>query len=536
MNIPELSKSHKLAIFCLVALIIIIMIMCSTPLDDDFATSGKAKTVTTEKPKKKKPVKKKAEKPAPEPPKKPEPVAVIKPQRFVNKDPEMVSLQALFAPYKHGKATTEQEAKAIPLQQFAKLVETDIGSFSDTDFKIIETALLNADNLNIGTLGLAFVSSDKEKLKFLGLELMTQACIKKTEYFQPNKFYMAFAEKGFAAEPFITEIIESTRDDFCREWACELYVDIFFHNTDDSDSRHQKLAGFKQKEENLLQRILALLAKEEQMKKIIASKQSLGDQIRLAWGRENRYSLKLLEVTKLLDNLNAKNQYPTTQKVKKVIRKYNFNYDILNHINGKPVELPPIPPEVELKYLAHAVFGDKVANTFQWLHKKDGGFTKQDVKIALENKDQKQIKHMIKVLRHIICAVLRGKLLLGMGNHELEILRYFYFSNWEKRPVKWSDNQIFIRNMKGKGAPLILATKADTEKILTGKGVTSSNVEDRQVEFFVPPQSVFIWFVQNGEYILSVNKKNTVYKPEDLIHFDDKKIRVDNHNITLDIY
>lgn len=535
MNIPKLTKAHKIAIFCWILVVIIILFLLATPVGDNSEpTQLDHNTVTTEKEalvETKAPARKKSSEPV-------VPRKIVKPKPFINNDSEMVSMQQLFAPYKQGSThkPPHQEVKPIPVKDFAKMISAEIDSFSEADYKIIEMALLNADNLNIGTIGLEFINSKNEKLQLLGFELITRAAIKKPRFFQPNKFYMAFAEKGFAAEPFIREIIESTGDDFCREWACELYVDIFFHNTDKGDSRHQKLSKIKKQEEELLKRVVSLLKEEKKLKKIIAARHSLGGNIRQAWGKEKRYSLKLIEVMKLLDNLNSKNQYPTTQKIVQVINKYNFNYNILNHLDGKPIDLPPIPPEIKLTILANAVFGEKVENTFQWVHKKDGGFTKEEVKVAIAKNNQSQIQHMNKILRLIICAVLRGKLLLGLGNHELEILRYFCFANWDKKPVKWADNLLIIRNLKGKGAPLVLATKPDTEKILTGKGVTASNVIERNEEFYVPPQTSFIWFLPNGDYTLSVNKKNTVYKSADLLQFEDKKLRIKNHNLTIDIY
>lgn len=538
MKIPELSKTHKIAIFILVVLIVIILLIFAIPLGDkgtpsvnkDIPPETRVELITDKK--------NKLNKKLVQPNLKKKSAETIKGKSFINKNPEKVSLAQLFAPYRKDKSKAPDFAvKPMPVKKFAQMIIAEIDAFAEKDYKIIETALLNADKLNIGTIGLEFIKSENPKLQILGYELITKASIKNTQFFQPHKFFAAFAKKGFAAEPFITEIIESTQDDFCREWACELYIEIFYHNTDDMDSRHEHLTKVQQKEADLLKKIVKLLHNQKQIEKIIASKQNLGDQVRVVWGDKNRYPLKLLQIMKLLDNLNAKNQFPTTEKILKIIETYNFNYNILNHLNGEPVDLPPIPPEVELMYLANAIFGDKITNTFQWLHKKDGGFTKEEVKRALEKKDQKQIKHMNKVLHRIICAVLRGKLLLGLGNHELEILRYFYFGKWDKQQaLTWKDNLLIIRNRNGKGSPLILATKPDTDKILTGKGVTSSNVEDRQETFYIPPQSVFIWFAANGDYILSVNKKNTVYKPEDLIYFKDKKITLKNQNITIDIY
>lgn len=538
MKIPELSNTHKIAVCCFFALIIIIMMVLASPVGNE-----QPQKIPKEIPKNKDNISEKAKKPAvkikAKPIKKLSQDHLVQAVKMVNDDPEKVSLAQLFAPYKKAESgkIPEYAAKPIPVQEFAKMIVSEVNDFSEKDFKIIEMALLNTSNLNIGTIGLGFVKSENQKLQILGFELITKACISETEFFQPHKFFAAFAKKGFAAEPFIAEIIESTEDDFCREWACELYVEIFYHNTDDNDNRHQQLAKIKKSEADLYRKIVKLLKNTKQMEKIIASRQNLGDQIRAAWGNQKRYSLKLLQIMKLLDNLNKKNQYPTTELILKTIDTYNFNYNILNRVDGKPVPLAPIPPQYKLKYLKQAVFGEKLDNTFQWIHKKDGGFTKQEVEEAINKNDRQKIKKMNKVLHRIICAVLRGKLLLGMGNHELEILRYFYFAKWDKdRLISSSDQLIIVKNQTGKGAPLILETKPDTAKILAGNVDSSAQVEEKREAFYIPPQSMFIWFVPDGEYHLAVNKNNTVYKPEDLINFKDKKIRIKGNNIIIDIF
>ena len=527
MKVPELSKTHKFAIFCLVASIVVILILFSTPTADDTSKVDEEKIIKPQaaKPGKKiKPIKKPAELPVEKGP--------------IITDSEKVSMEQLFAPYRGNtqRKTSAAAGTPIPVKQFAQMIIKEIDSFSNKDFEIIEKALLNADNLNIATIGLEFIKSNQEKLQVLGLELITKTCTSKTKFFKPNEFFMVYAQKGFAAEPFITEIIESTNDDFCREWACELYVDIFYHNTDDIDGRHRKLTEFKDKEKKVYRKIVKVFASEENVKKIVESKQRIGDQIRLMLGKENRSSLKMLAVIKLIDNLNEKNQYPTRKQLLKIIQTYNFNYNILNRVNEKPVDLPPIPQKIQLKYLSNAVFKNNNTNTFKWLHKKDGGFTLEEAKTAIKNNDLKKIKYMNSVLHKIICAVLRGKLLLGFGNHELGLLRYFYFANWRDQAFKWERNIITVRNMTGIGVPLILSQKPDAQKMLTGKGLTTNMAEEKHEAFYIPAQSIFVWFADDGDYTLSVNKKNTVVRPENLLKFDDKKFNINKINMTFDIY
>ena len=544
IKVPELSKEHKLAIFILVLVIIIILFFLSTP------TSREAEVPTPARAPVKPVPEKKAVSPEPAPLEKPqetkqkkqedvktESTEIKKAQALIAADPDMVSMEQLFAPYrKNNGAVPEKAGIPMPVKQFAAMIIKDIDSFSTEDFKIIEKALLNAGNVNIGTIGLEFIKAKNEKLQVLGYELITKSCVDKPAFFLPNEFYMAFASKGFAAEPFITEIIESTKDDFCREWACELYVDIFYHNSDDNDGRHRKLEENKQMEKEIYQRIEKLFDSEERVKKIIESKQRIGAQIREMWGKDKRCSMKMLEVMKLIDNLNEKNQYATRVQLLKVISTYNFNYNILNHVDGKPVDLPPVPGQIKLKYLANAVFKGGTTNTFKWLHKKDGGFTLEEVKTAVNNNDRERISQMNRVLQKIICAVLRGKLLLGLGHQELELLRYFRFASWDNKPFQWDDNMIIIQNMSGGGAPLMLSQEPDPKKILTGKGLGKEVTEEKHQSFYIPSQSVFVWFAGDGDYILSVNPKNTAVKPEQLLNFDRKRFNLNQNNMTLEIF
>lgn len=519
MEIPELFGKHKIAIFSLIATIVVILLL-SLSANKDVSQGKDKKEPDTAKPSsvnKRIPERKKETK-----------------KSEVSSNPEMVSVEQLFAPYKRrtGTEPPQKMKKPISVKQFAKMIIGEIDSFPKKDFKVIRKALLNAENLNIGTIGLEFIYSKSKKLQTLGFELITKACINKTEFFKPNKFFMVFAQKGFASEPFITEIIENTNDDFCREWACELYVEIFYHNTDNSDSRHRKLSKVKQKEQKIYQKIENLFSDEKRVEELIKSKRKLGDEIRRSWGKENRYSIKLLVIIKYLDNLNDKNQYATTQKILKIIRKYSFHYDILNRIDGKPIKRPAIPDQIKLKYLSNAIFQGKNTNTFKWLQKKDGGFTSEELKEAVKNNNIEQIKRMNKIFHNIISSILRGKLLLGFGNHELELLRYFYYASWDKKAFKWEDNMITVHNMKGEAAPLLLLQKPD----INGEKTKKSNGEDTKEEFYVPPQSVFVWFAGDGEYILSVNRKNKVLKPENLLNFDDKKFSINKNNITFDIF
>jgi len=106
MQIPELSKTHKIALFCLILTLLIVLVLLSTPTTDN-VNSKKIDEIMEPQPDK--PVKedKKVEvteiKSSPEAKKSIDPT-VEKNKIAVMNDPEMVSLVELFAAYrKSGK-------------------------------------------------------------------------------------------------------------------------------------------------------------------------------------------------------------------------------------------------------------------------------------------------------------------------------------------------------------------------------------------------------------------------------------------------
>lgn len=445
-------------------------------------------------------------------------------------------LQQLFAPYKvSGKLKVWKNTKTlISAKQFAEMLIKEVDSLSSEDLKIIETALHNADNIDIGIIGLKCINSDNYALQALGFELLVDTCINKIRFFRPREFHDAFVEKAFETKPFILEIIENTNDDFCREWAYELHNEIFydFYNTKENRERRRRL---KLKEKKIYEKLKTLFSDSKKVQKIVASKQLLGESVRQTMGVQPRYTMKMRAVIKLLDNLNKKNIYATTQQLFKILKEDNFEYNILNRINNQPQNLPPIPDALRLRYLAKAVFNEKTTNTYKWLKKKNGGFGMEDVKTAIKKNDKAKITYMKNILWKYICAILKKQLPYGQGSRELEILRYFYFATWDKKHI-YDDNLITIRNHSSNAIALILSHEVNIEKMLTGKSIIASSMESRSEKFYIPAQSIFVWFVPDGDYTLSVDLEDKVIRGKKLLTFDDKKFSIEKFNMTLNIY
>lgn len=452
-------------------------------------------------------------------------------------NPNLISLEQLFA---NGNNSTHQEIpkeakKLIPLNEFAELLIKDIDKFREKEFIKIKTSLLNSKNIDIGVLAIEFLKCKNVKVKNFGLELLKETAINKSDFFKPNQFYMILAEMGFDAEQILDNIIQKTKHDFVREWASELYVDIFYNNTTDKDGRNRKIADIIEEEKVIYYKLKVIFINPGKVEKLVKSKQNLGKQIRQKWGSENRYTLKLLAVMKLLDNLTKENQFATSVKILKIIKTYNFNYNILNRLNGKPVELVKIKDEIKLKYLANTIFVNNTNNTFKWVDKKSGGFNKDDVSLAIKNKNSDKINAMTNTLKEIICKVLRGKLLLGLGNHELNLLRYFYSSNWNIDTLNQETKMLTISNMTGAGAPLTLSQAFSNEEVLTGAKLDIDNIEEKSCNFYIPSHSTFVWFIPNGNYALTVNKKNKTIRADNLISFKDKTFLIKNNNMSFDL-
>jgi len=409
----------------------------------------------------------------------------------------------------HGKkgigtsSIPDKVKRAITVRELADIIIKETPRLSDEEFNTIKSGILESREFNPGKLGIYLTESGgNTRIANLGYQLITISCVKKTTYFKPESFFVAFAKLGFNAEPYINKIIFNTNSDFIRAWAAELYVEIFYHNADKADGRLRKLEKVMNIEKQIILKLKKIFSDPLQVKKVLES-ESLARQIRNTLGNENRYSLKLMQIIKLLDSMNKKNLYAVSKKILKTIEKDSYDYNILNFLNGKVLEMPKIPIKVKLKYYANAVFSENNQNTYHWVPKENGGFALRDIRRAFFDDNEQKMVAMLRIFREIICTVLKGKLLLGQGNKELELLRYFYFSKWNKKKIQWSDSLIVIDNNTGVSIHLALLKKMKAMDVLTGAAaLNQKNLEDRKEKFLVPPQASFVWFAPDGKFII----------------------------------
>jgi hypothetical protein len=423
----------------------------------------------------------------------------------IKKSPSGLVLTELFN-YDPQKSIPPKIKEAITLKEFADIILKETPQMSQKEFILIKDTILKNRDLNSGELGIMlYTAGDSKRISELGYTLITQSCIGKSNFFQPEKFFIAFAQLGFDAEPYLNEIIFNTKSDFIRIWAAELYVEIFYHNAEKTDGRFQKLAKIKDSEKEIMEKLKNIFAKPEKVKNILKT-ESIGRQIRKALGSENRYSLKILQILKLIDNMNKKNLFAVSKKLPEVIQKDSYNYNLFDYLDNQITKMPSIAPKVQLKYFTNAVFSDNVTDTYHWIPKENGGFSLNELTRAFKDNDSKKIVHMIKVFKEIISTVLKGKLLLGQGNRELKLLQNFYYSHWLKNRnrVKWSDSMIVIDNNTGATVYLVLQKKIKPQDILTGADILKKDkdIEDRSEKFLIPGFSSFVWFAPDGKFTL----------------------------------
>ena len=435
---------------------------------------------------------------------------------------------------------TVKEIKTIirdeksPAKDIADMIISKMDHITLDDLTELENLLLNSRELDTGTIGLRFIDSDIKVLSALGLELVSDVCITKTEYFQPNTFYSAFLRMGLQTEPFIVNIIRNTGNDFCREWACEIYVHMFCKVYADIETR-QKLIAIHRKEIRIYKNLKKFFKDPKKVEKLYESKQSLGNVLRVEWGKYYRYPMRLIAIIDLLDNLNKKNHNATVKLITKIIDAKNFDYNSLSNIYRHDRISPSTPEILSLRYLAKSVFKNDSTNTFQWLPKKSGGFSVEELKKAIKVNDKPRIYEMEKILHQFVCALLMNQLISGDGNREINLLKKFQFATWDKN-LEWDDCILTVHNKSKHSIPLILTKKANIEKILTGKGVTADSAEEKNLEFHIPSNIKFLWFVPVGDYQIDVNFKKCEVKDNTIFKFNSRKFSIDESNLTLNIY
>ncbi len=396
---------------------------------------------------------------------------------------------------------------------FILKLKQDIHKFSDSELLKMRDRLIESDKADPADFALEFITSSNKKTKEFGLNLLQEISIQRTESFKPNEFFKAFAKEGLDIAPYLSKIIRNTNDDFIREWACELWADIYFHNSKPTDSRHLKIAECKKDEMNVYNFIQELLSKPDELEEVIQKKGPLGDIIIDEWGTENRMPLKMIALISIFDLMNTQNRPVCSSQALKIIKTYNFNYDILGRLNGQSIDRPPLPQEVVLKKLSDAVFKNQFTDTYQWLSKANGGFTNDELSTAVATKNTLKMRKMLTGFRIIITEILRAKLLIGMGQNEIKQLRYFYQKTWNNKPFEWTNKMLILNNNSSTSALFLISDKSSKEK---------------PIEFLIPSRTQFIWFLPEGDY-------NLKSSPKSYIGFLPKTIKIKDQSITVDM-
>ena len=398
--------------------------------------------------------------------------------------------------------------KEVKGDNFMKRLAKDIQFMTPPQIEKIKSTLLVTKKINPANFAIFFAKSKNEKVQKLGEDLITEISINRPDFFRPVEFYKILASNGEKSSYLLSEIISKTDDDFIREWACELVTEIYFHTSEKNDPRHIKLKEFKEREKKIYNFTLDVLNSPKEIDKYLASDTRISDQIVTQWGENRRYPLKMQALIKILDMLHKDNLIPTITVAKKIIKTYNYNYNILGRLDNKPVERANIPIEIKLKRLSNFVFQGEYQDTFLWVPKEQNGFTIEEMNLAIENSDLKEERKMLATLKQIISEPLKSKILIGEGNQELKMLRYFTASKWDKNRSGLNDKLFTIENTLG----------ADTTLLLSN--------ENKKIQFHIPERSTFIWSLPKGNYTLSTLDKQT------RVHFESKTITITNSNIT----
>ena len=404
--------------------------------------------------------------------------------------------------------------KRIPDKAFVAKTAQSIHKLSRKQLERIKHTLLNSPDADPVEFIMEFLNSGNSKTEKFGMELMTAVCIECPESFRPHEFFKEYAKRGTRSSPYLSEIIAKTEDDFCREWACELAVELYFHNISHTDPRYEKLKEYKKAEQKIYDFCSELLSNDKLMKKMADKGENPADYIVKQWGTKRRYTMKMLALIANFDLMDKKNYKVCAKRAGNIINKYNFNYNILGHLNGSPLDRPPVPLSLKMKILADSILKDGITTTEQWANgNKDDIFSKDDLEAAVELRDTRKMKKYYSILKRIVTDVLKSKILIGLGNNELELLRYFYFAVWQNEPMRWSFRTVTIRNRTGKDGDFYLYANHNF---------------DKPYKTHVPARGTFIWFLPPGLYTLSVmpGSRLNLNKVSEKINISDKNAEI----------
>jgi hypothetical protein len=298
-----------------------------------------------------------------------------------------------------------------------------------------------------------------------------------------------FARRGINEIPRISQIIDETDDDFTREWACELFVEIYFHNTTKNTPRHKRLLELKKKEKEIYDFTRDVVSDSKNLAKMVNAKRHPGNIIKEQWGTERRYPLKMLAILRSFEFLTTSTLEPVAARITKLVDSYDMRYNILGRVNGKVINRPTIPLAVKLRVLSSAVFKDEYDNTDKWIPRKRNGFTKKELEFAVESLDLRKMRSMYHTLRRIIGKVLRAKLAIGLGNQELQLLRHFDHATFDGRGFKWNEMALTLINDAGGDVKLIISYRTPESR-------------KENVKFTLLKNRKIVWFTPKGEFVI----------------------------------
>ncbi len=380
-------------------------------------------------------------------------------------------------------------------------LEQAIPKMDDKSLAAAVKRLAHSKEVDPTALAAELANSQVPAANKFGLELMAEICVENSAIFDPNVFFMRFAATGKKSFPYLERIISETNDDFCREWACELYCEIYRHEAKDGAPAKVKLDALAKRADNIVARIKKLFSDPESLSSLVKSEVDLSAPFRKEWGREARMPLKLMELFWLLDSITLDNVEASCLRGRRIVDTFNYNYDILGRVAGKPSPSPPpsVPPDVDLRrqctFLGPGWY-------FKWDGDKDGRLDISDVRRAFATRDMEEIKRIRALLRKMLLRSLQMSILQrGAGAWELEAMRRFDYAIWGGgRFVVLADNLITVRNRTRKGVHLSITR--DNGSL----GYFPDSDEKDERRFYVPARSLFVWFVPDGRYEIKLDK------------------------------
>jgi len=392
------------------------------------------------------------------------------------------------APASTGKHSVEEAVRDL-----SKVVP----SFSTEEREAAIKRLSRAEVVDPATLAAELAQSRNAEVADFGMELMTEICVDNPAIFDPNVFFMRYAAAGSAALPYVAEIMDLTDDDFCREWACELFCEIYRHTAPEDSAAKARFDALAKRAEGTYAEIKRLLTDSRGLKDLVKSGFSLSEPFKREWRGDARRPMKLMALFHLLDSINSSNIEASALRGLRIIDTFNYNYDILGRVGGKPVPGTKVylPTVARLKRLT--AFLKKKRGKLVYLPG-IASISLEEIESAMQMGDAGEMRRILTSLKTALGAVTRGKLLAGRGRRELELARHFDYAVWNGKRIRWNDNMITVRNATSKGVGLLLSGSGGGAQLALSPASDGNHAASR--EFNVPAGKTFVWFLPDGGY------------------------------------